>query len=142
MFALCGDLIWVALLVTCANCIVVLKHVFCIIMKRSRIALMPPGCVLHPRLPVQLPSFANSRHKTSQLHLCQASPFKEHWHFSTASNQPDSPMQPRGPWPNGRVANACLARDFESNPRSHLSEQLQHMRQLLSTYENCWHLGG
>ena len=67
----------------------------------------------------------------SQLHLCQASPYKEHWNLSTASNQPDSPMQPRGPWPNGRVANAYLARDFESNPRSHLSEN---MRQLLSTY--------
>ena len=35
-----------------------------------------------------------------------------------------SPMQPRGPWPNGRLANAWRARVVASNPRPHRSEQV------------------
>ena len=35
-----------------------------------------------------------------------------------------SPMQPRGPWPKGRLANAWRARVVASNPRPHRSEQV------------------
>ena len=143
LFALCGDFIWVALLVTCTNCIIVLKHVFCIIMKRSRIALMPTWLCTPPPAPRPAPIF------------CKLPP-----QDFPAASLPGVALQRALAFLNSiqstrltYAASRAVAK-WESGKRLFSSRLwihptlpslwtiATHAPVVINIYENCWHLGG
>ena len=85
------------------------KHWYCSNLVVYRTPGFPSKLHLWQTAATRLPSCISARRRPSTS--CESSPTHP-------------PMQPRGPWPKGRVANACRARDSASDPRSHLSGQI------------------